>query len=130
MVTIKTASELERIRRQLRILETRIENLEARLGGGASHTCSATPQELTTLEVSPKPGRGESPREQLAAIIEELERMHDRLYDLVKEAFSIITPEIDPLKQVHQMYGGCLCVTFHNFIADLKKVMRAWQAEA
>ena len=126
MVTAKTASELERIKRQLRILEARVENLETRLGGGASHICSATPQELTTLEASPKSSREESPREQLAAIIEELERMRDRLCVLVKEAFNLITPEIDPLKQVHQMYGGCLCVTFHNFIMDLKKVMQSW----
>jgi hypothetical protein len=129
MVTAKTASELERIKRRLRILEARIENLEAQLGGRASHICSATPQELTTLEASPKPSREESPREQLTVIIEELERMHDRLYILVKEAFNLITPEIDPLKQIHQMYGGCLCVTFHNFITDLKKVVKAWQAE-
>jgi len=127
MVTAKAASELERIKRQLRILEARIENLEARLDDGASHVCSATSREQ--VEVSPKPSRGESPREQLAAIIEELERMHDRLYILVKEAFNLITPEIDPLKQVHQMYGGCLCVTFQNFIMDLKKVVKAWQAK-
>jgi hypothetical protein len=120
MVTIKTASELERIKRRLRILEARIENLEAQLGGRASHICSATPQ------ASPKSSRGDSPREQLAAIIEELERMHDRLYILVKEAFNLITPEVDPLLQIHQMYGGCLCVTFHNFVADLKKVMQSW----
>jgi chromosome segregation ATPase len=122
MVTIKTASELERIKRQLRILEARVENLEARLDGEAGR--ANMPQEQ--IEVSQKPSRGESPREQLAAIIEELERMRDRLCVLVKEAFNLITPEIDPLKQVHQMYGGCLCVTFHNFVADLKKVMQSW----
>jgi hypothetical protein len=126
MVTAKATSELERIKRQLRILEARVENLEARLDDGASHVCSATSREQ--VEVSPKPSRGDSPRERLAAIVEELEHMDGKLYELLKEVFTIITPEIDPLKQVHQMYGGCLCVTFHNFVADLKKVMQSWDS--
>jgi hypothetical protein len=94
------------------------------LGGGASHICSATPQELTTLDASPKSSRGETPRERLATIITELDRINDRLYDLFKEAFSVITPEIDPLKQIHQMEFGYLCMRLQELIVELRKVAK------